>query len=103
MIELYHPRLSVRRQCELVGLNRSSVYYQPTCASPENLQLMRLMDEQCLKTPFYGSRRMTVWLNSQGLAVNRKRVQRLMRLMGLEAIYPRPRTSLAHPSHKISP
>ena len=59
MIELYHPRLSVRRQCELVGLNRSSVYYQPTCASPENLQLMRLMDEQYLKTPFYGSRRMT--------------------------------------------
>jgi putative transposase len=103
MIELCHPRLSVRRQCELVGLNRSSVYYQPACASPENLQLMRLMDEQYLKTPFYGSRRMTVWLNSRGLAVNRKRVQRLMRLMGLEAIYPRPRTSLAHPSHKIYP
>jgi putative transposase len=103
MIEVYHPRLSVRRQCELVGLNRSSVYYQPACASPENLQLMRLMDEQYLKTPFYGSRRMTAWLHHQGLAVNRKRVQRLMRLMGLEAIYPRPRTSLAHPSHKIYP
>ena len=60
MIELNHPRLSVRRQCELVGLNRSSVYYQPACASPGNLQLMRLMDEQYLKTPFYGSRRLTV-------------------------------------------
>jgi hypothetical protein len=60
MIELYHPRLSVRRQCELVGLNRSSVYYQRACASPENLQLMRLMDEQYLKTPFYGSRRMSL-------------------------------------------
>src|ERR687895_37788 len=103
MIELYHPRLSIRRQCELVGLNRSSVYYQPACASPENLHLMRLMDEQYLKTPFYGSRRMTAWLTLQGLAVNRKRVQRLMRLMGLEAIYPRPRTSLTHPSHKIYP
>jgi putative transposase len=103
MIELNHPRLSVRRQCELVGLNRSSVYYQPACASPENLHLMRLMDEQYLKTPFYGSRRLTVWLNSRGLAVNRKRVQRLMRLMRLEAIYPRPRTSLAHPRHKIYP
>jgi putative transposase len=103
MIELYHPRLSIRRQCELVGLNRSSVYYQSACASPENLHLMRRMDEQYLKTPFYGSRRMTAWLNLQGLAVNRKRVQRLMRLMGLEAIYPRPRTSLAHPSHKIYP
>jgi putative transposase len=103
MIELYHPQLSVRRQCELVGLNRSGVYYQPACASLENLHLMRLMDEQYLKTPFYGSRRLTVWLNSRGLAVNRKRVQRLMRLMGLEAIYPRPRTSLTHPSHKIYP
>jgi putative transposase len=71
LIEVCHPQLSVRRQCELVGLNRSSIYYQPACASPENLQLLRLMDEQYLKTPFYGSPRLTVWLNSRGLAVNR--------------------------------
>jgi putative transposase len=103
MIELNHPRLSVRRQCELMGLSRSSVYYQPACETAENLHLMRRMDEQYLKTPFYGSRRMTVWLNRQGCAVNRKRVQRLMRLMGLEAIYPRPRTSIVNPSHKIYP
>jgi putative transposase len=103
MIELNHPRLSVRRQCELMGLSRSSVYYQPACETAENLHLMRQMDEQYLKTPFYGSRRMTVWLNRQGYAVNRKRVQRLMRLMGLEAIYPRPRTSIVNPSHKIYP
>jgi putative transposase len=103
MIELNHPRLSVRRQCELMGLSRSSVYYQPACETAENLHLMRQMDEQYLKTPFYGSRRMTVWLNRHGCAVNRKRVQRLMRLMGLEAIYPRPRTSIVNPSHKIYP
>jgi putative transposase len=103
MIELNHPRLSVRRQCELMGLSRSSLYYQPACETAENLHLMRQMDEQYLKTPFYGSRRMTVWLNRQGYAVNRKRVQRLMRLMGLEAIYPRPRTSIVNPSHKIYP
>jgi putative transposase len=103
MIELNHPRLSVRRQCELMGLSRSSVYYQPACETAENLHLMRRMDEQYLKTPFYGSRRLTVWLNRQGCAVNRKRVQRLMRLMGLEAIYPRPRTSIVNPSHKIYP
>jgi putative transposase len=103
MIELNHPRLSVRRQCELMGLSRSSVYYQPACETAENLHLMRRMDEQYLKTPFYGSRRMTVWLNRQGCAGNRKRVQRLMRLMGLEAIYPRPRTSIVNPSHKIYP
>jgi putative transposase len=103
MIELNHPRLSVRRRCELMGLSRSSLYYQPACETAENLHLMRQMDEQYLKTPFYGSRRMTVWLNRQGYAVNRKRVQRLMRLMGLEAIYPRPRTSIVNPSHKIYP
>lgn len=103
MIELNHPRLSVRRQCELMGLSRFSVYYQPACETAENLHLMRRMDEQYLKTPFYGSRRMGVWLNRQGCAVNRKRVQRLMRLMGLEAIYPRPRTSIVNPSHKIYP
>ena len=87
------PALSVRRQCELLGLSRSSLYYEPAGETAENLRLMRLIDEQYTARPFYGSRRMTVWLIEQGEEVNRKRVQRLMRLMGLEAIYPKPRLS----------
>ena len=85
--------LSIRRQCELLGLNRSSYYLPPAIESEENLRLMRLIDEQFLKTPFYGSRRMTACLERSGEAVNRKRVQRLMALMGLEALFPRPRTT----------
>ena len=88
MVEVDHPELSVRRQCELLGLNRSTFYYEPTGATPEDLRLMRLIDEQYTACPFYGSRRMTEWLTRQGEEVNRKRVQRLMRMMGLEAIYP---------------
>ena len=103
MIERDSLQLSLRRQCQLLGLNRSSFYYQPACESRENLQLMRLIDEQYLKTPFYGSRRMAAWLNHRGYEANRKRVQRLMRVMGLEAIYPRPWASLATPNHKIYP
>ena len=103
MIELNHGQLSIRRQCELLGLNRASLYYQPVPESKENLHLMRLIDEQYLDTPFYGSRRMTAWLESKGYCVNRKRVQRLMRLMGIEAVYPRPNTSKVNPSHKIYP
>ncbi len=98
-----HGRLSVRRQCELLGLNRSGLYCQAGGESAENLKLMRMLDEQYLRTPFYGSRRMAVWLHGQGHDVNRKRVQRLMRLMGLEAIYPRPRTSVKAEGHKIYP
>ena len=78
MVDPEHPQLSVRRQCRLLGLNRSSWHYHPAQASEENLCLMRLIDEQYLRTPFYGSRRMAVWLNQQGRSVNRKRVQRLM-------------------------
>lgn len=78
--------LSVRRQCELLGLSRSTLYYEAVPETEANLCLMRLIDEQYLATPFYGSRRMTVWLKHAGHAVNRKRVQRLMRLMGLEAM-----------------
>ena len=78
--------LSIRRQCELLGLNRSTRYYDSVVETEANLCLMRLIDEQYLATPFYGSRRMSVWLFHAGHAVNRKRVQRLMRLMGLEAI-----------------
>lgn len=87
--------MSIERQCELLGLARSSYYYQPIAESEENLQLMRLLDEQYTRTPFYGSRKMTAWLQSRGYEVNRKRVRRLMQQMGLEAIYPKPRLSLA--------
>jgi putative transposase len=93
----------VRRQCELLGLNRSTWYYEPVAESVENLALMRRIDEQYLRTPFYGSRRMAVWLRADGTAVNRKRVQRLMRLMRLEAIYPKPRTTSAGTGHQIYP
>jgi len=95
--------LSVRRQCELLGLARSSLYYQPKGESEQNLELMRLMDEQHLRTPFFGSRDMTAWLRKKGYPVNRKRIRRLMRLMRLEAVYPKPRTSRRHPEHKIYP
>jgi putative transposase len=95
--------VSVRRQCELLGLNRSGFYHEPAGETPENLRLMRRIDEQYLKTPFYGSRRLTAWLSRQGEEVNRKRVQRLMGIMGLAAIYPGPRTTVTNPDHKIFP
>jgi putative transposase len=93
----------VRRQCQLLGLNRSTFYYDPVPETQENLALMRQLDEQYLKTPYYGSRRMQVWLANQGYAVNRKRVQRLMRQMGLEAVYPQPRTTVAGTQALIYP
>lgn len=93
----------MRRQCQLLGLNRSSWYYEPAPESPENLRTMRLIDEQFLRTPFYGARRMTVALASQGEETCRKRVGRLMRIMGLEAIYPRPRTTRRDANHRIFP
>jgi putative transposase len=103
LIEVGHPALSVRRQCELLGLSRSSLYYEPAGETAENLRLMRRIDEQYTARPFYGSRRMTRWLIEQGEEVNRKRVQRLMRTMGLEAIYPKPRLSAAGKGHKVYP
>jgi putative transposase len=103
LVEVDHPELSVRHQCELLGLNRSTFYYEPTGASLEDLRLMRLIDEQYTAYPFYGSRKMTEWLTRQGEEINRKRVQRLMRVMGLEAIYPKPRLSAAGRGHKIYP
>jgi putative transposase len=93
----------VRRQCELLGLNRSSLYYEPAAESAENLRLMRLLDEEYTAHPFYGSRRLTAWLVQQGEPVNRKRVQRLLRIMGLEAIYPKPRLSMPGRGHRIYP
>src|ERR1043165_787525 len=103
LIDPEHAQLSVRRQCELLGLNRSSFYYQAALESEENLRLMRLLDEQYTRCPFYGSRKLTEWLQTQGEEVNRKRVRRLMGVMGLEAIYPKPRLSQAHPKHRVYP
>jgi putative transposase len=94
LIEPVHESISIARQCELIELARSSYYFQGAGESAENLQLMRLLDEQYTRTPFYGIKRMTAWLETQGYAVNHKRVARLMHLMGLEAIYPKPRLSL---------
>lgn len=98
-----HPEISVRRQCELLGVNRGSWYYEPAGESEENLGLMRRIDEQYTRTPFYGGRRMTVWLREQGCVVNRKRVARLMTRMGLEAVYPKPKLSRPGEGHKIYP
>lgn len=95
MIETIHPSLSIARQCELLGLARSSFYYEPATESVENLRLMRRLDELYTAYAFYGSRRMVATLEREGWEANRKRVQRLMRLMGLEAIYPKPRLSTA--------
>ena len=103
LIEAQHEVLSIRRQCELVGLSRASYYYEAASETPENLQLMRLLDEQYMKTPFYGYRRMTVCLRRAGYAVNPKRIARLMGVMGIEALYPKPRTTMVNPAHKIYP
>ena len=103
MIESSHHHISIRRQCELLELNRSSYYHEPAKETTENLRLMRRIDEQYLKTPFYGSRRMAAWLVREGEEVNRKRVKRLMSLMGLEAIHPGPRTTVRNPDHKVYP
>jgi len=103
LIDEDSSELSIRRQCELLGLNRSTLYYEPAEETPSNLRLMRRIDEQYLATPFYGSRRMAVCLSHPAEKLNRKRVQRLMRLMGLEAIYPRPKLSLANAEHRKFP
>src|SRR5207249_8850206 len=92
-----------RRQCELLDLNRSTYYLPPATESEENLRLMRLIDQQFLKTPFYGSRRMTACLERAGETVNRKRVQRLMALMGLEALHPKPRTTTGTSAARVYP
>jgi len=94
---------SIRRQCDLLSLHRANVYYQPVGESETNLQLMRLLDEQYTRTPCYGVIKMTKWLRGQGYQVNPKRVRRLLRQMGLEAVYPKPDTSQPHPEHKVFP
>ena len=103
MIEPNHRDLSVTQQCKLLGLPRASYYHQPQPEPAENLRLMRIIDETYLSYPFFGSRQMTRWLRRQGATVNRKRVQRLMRLMGLEAIYQKPNLSRANPGHRVYP
>ena len=95
--------LSVTRQCQLLNLNRSTVYYQPKPASEEDLKLMRRIDEMHLKRPFYGSRRIRDWLWEEGHDINRKRVQRLMRQMGIVALYPKAKTSKPGKGHKVYP
>ena len=103
MVEPDYPRLSIVRQCQLLSIQRSAYYYQPVGESTQNLELMRLIDEQYLETPWYGARQMTRHLRRQGHAVNRKRTGRLMQTMGLSAIYQKPNTSKPHPKHKIYP
>ena len=98
-----HPKLSVRRQCALLSLTRSTLYYTPVGETAANLKLMRLIDEQFLKTPWYGSRQMARWLQREGHEGGRHRVRRLMRKMRLRPIYQAPRTSDPHPAHDIYP
>lgn len=97
------PVYSIRRQCRLAGISRSCFYYEPRPESEHNLALMRQIDERYMQRPEYGSPRMTDWLREQGYKVNHKRVARLMRLMGLQAITPGPHTSQPHPEHVIYP
>ena len=92
MVQGGHQQISIRRQCELVGLNRASYYYQPAGESALNLELMEKIDEQYTQTPFYGYRRITAQLQREAYQINHKRVQRLMNNMGLQAIYPKPKT-----------
>jgi putative transposase len=103
MIAPDHPRLSVRQQCELLGISRSGFYYEPVAVRPQDLLLMRLLDEQYTRTPFYGVRRMHAWLGSTGHGDGIDRVRRLLRKMGLEAIHPKPRLSFNGTAHRRYP
>jgi putative transposase len=101
VIEPDHEELSIARQCELLDLHRSSYYHKPEPETEMNLKLMRVIDETYLLYPVFGSRQMTRWLRRLGYNVNRKRVRRLMELMGLEAIYRKPNLSRKHPSNPV--
>lgn len=103
MIDPANDNLSLVKQCHLLSISRSSWYYAPKGESSLNLKLMGLIDEQFLETPFYGSRQMARHLRREGYCVSWHRVRRLMRLMGIQAIYQTPRTSQPHPDHKIYP
>lgn len=99
MVEPGNKKISIQRQCELLSLNRTSFYYQKQAEKEENARLMRLIDEQYTETPFYGYRKMTVYLQQLGISVNHKRVRRLMKKLGLEAIYPKPNLSKPEKEH----
>jgi putative transposase len=103
MIKPEHQKVSLKCQCRLLGMNRSSIYYQPRPIKEEDLEMMKMIDAQYMKHPTSGSRTIRDYLKRQGYKINRKRVQRLMGIMGIEAIYPRPRTSKPHPEHRIYP
>ena len=103
LVDRGHNRLSISRQCELVGVARSTFYFTGKGESSENERLMRIIDEQFLATPYYGSRQMVRHLRRQGHQVSRKRVRRLMRKMGLRPIYQAPKTSTPHPEHRVYP
>ena len=103
MVIRAHPALSLSRQCRLLSIGRSSLYYTPKGESPETLALMRRIDELFLKYPFYGARQMVRHLRREGVRLGRRRAGRLMRLMGLQAIYRAPRTSDPHPEHRVYP
>ncbi len=103
MIEPRHPNLSIVKQCELVKISRSSCYYEGTGESGLDLELMRQIDARFMETPYYGSRLMAKHLRRQGYIVGRKRTRRLMRKMGLQAVFQRPRTSQPHPEHRVYP
>lgn len=103
LIDPAHAQISIRRQCELIDLNRSTYYLEPAGESLFNMMLMRLIDEQYMKTPFYGYLKITAWLRRQNYPVNKKRVARLMRLMGLQAVFPGQKTTIPAPGHKIYP
>lgn len=103
MVDAAEPQLSIRRQCELLGISRSTYYFEPAGESAENLKLMRVIDEQHLRCPFFGRRQMTDWLRLQGHTVNEKRVHRLMRLMSLEAVFPGKKTTIPSREHRIYP
>lgn len=103
MVDPFNKNVTISKQCDLLSISRSGWYYDPKGESPLNLHLMRLIDEQFLETPYYGSRQMARHLQRQGYNVGRHRVRRLMRLMGIEAVYQKPRTSDPHPCHKTYP
>ena len=103
LVDCRHPSLSVLRQCQLLDISRSGLYYQPVGISQDDLSLMKMIDRQYLVTPFYGARKMAAWLKSQGHKVNRKRVRRLMQIMGIKAIYRHPRTSKPAAGNKTYP
>ena len=103
MVDREHPSLSITRQCVLMGVSCPALYYQRKGSSTEDLSLMKEIDWQYLETPFYGSRWMRTWLEREGRPVNRKRVRRLMRVMGLRAIYRKPKTSQPAPEDRVHP